>query len=629
MQIDLNRLERILPTVRKPGRYVGGEYNATLKDWETTPTRICLAFPDIYDLGMSNLGLAILYDILNALPDVLAERAYMPWVDMLAAMREFGIPLYSLESKRPLADFDIIGFSLPSEQLYTNMLEMLDLAGLPVRASERGERHPLVIAGGHAAFNPEPVTDFVDIFVIGDGEEAALDLVRVYQGVRGDSREAQLRALVRIPGLYVPRFYNARYNHDGTLATVEPSVPKAALPVLKRIVSPLPPPPTRLIVPNVGVSHNRAAIEIQRGCTRGCRFCHAGMIARPVRERPVEQVLAAIEALLPQTGFEEVGLLSLSTSDYSDIGRLVDAIGERFSADHLAISLPALRADSFSVKLAEAVARGRRTGFTFAPEAATGRLRFIINKPIATDQMLDVAREVFESGSRTVKLYFMIGLPGERMEDVQAIADVARDVRAAGRRVHGRKTRVNVSVNTFVPKPHTPFQWVGLETADSIREKQAFLQHEVRGGGLKLSYNDPEETLLEAALARGDRRLGQVVQRAWEMGARFDAWGEQRDSAAWARAFEESGLDPDFYARRERPLDEVFPWEVVSAGVSRKFLLKEYRRSQRGELLADCRERCHGCGILNVYGDDWSREWRCPSPNSANKGEVNNDRPTS
>ena len=612
MQIDLNRLERILPTVRKPGRYVGGEYNAIHKDWDAASTRVCLAFPDIYDLGMSNLGLAILYDILNTLPDVLAERAYMPWVDMLAALREARIPLYSLESKRPLAEFDILGFSLPYEQLYTNLLEMLDLAGLPVRATERDERYPLVVAGGHATFNPEPMADFVDLFIIGDGEDVVVELVRAYQDMRGEPREAQLRALARVPGLYAPRFYDIHYNASGTITALEPNVPEARLPVLKRVVSPLPPPPTRLIVPNVGVSHNRAAIEIQRGCTRGCRFCHAGMIARPVRERPVEEVLAAIEAILHQTGFEEVGLLSLSSSDYSGIGDLVRAIGERFSDDHLSISLPALRADSFSVDLAEAVAHGRRAGFTFAPEAATERLRSTINKPISTERMLSVAREVFERGSRTIKLYFMIGLPGERMEDVQAVADLSRAVLAAGRKAHGRKAQVNVSVNTFVPKPHTPFQWTALEPADSIREKQSLLRHALRGRGLKLSYNDSEETLLEAALTRGDRRLGAVVQRAWELDARFDAWGEQRNSAAWARAFDEIGLDPNFYARRERPLDEIFPWEVVSAGVSKRFLSQEYRRSQRGELLADCREQCHGCGILQVYGADWSEEWYCP-----------------
>ena len=614
MQIDLNRLERILPTVQKPGRYVGGEYNSLVKDWEATPTRVCLAFPDIYDLGMSNLGLAILYDILNALPDVLAERAYLPWVDMITALRETHIPLYSLESKRPLTDFDIIGVSLPYEQLYTNLLEMLDLAGLPLQAAERDERHPLIVAGGHATFNPEPVSDFVDAFVIGDGEETVVEVVRAYEETRGKSREAQLRALARIPGVYVPRFYDVCYNAEGTIAAIEPNTPEAHLPVRKRVVSVLPPPPTRLIVPSVDVSHNRATVEIQRGCTRGCRFCHAGMVMRPVRERPVEEVLEAIEAILHQTGFEEIGLLSLSSSDYSGIGNLVQVIVERFGETHLSISLPALRADSFSVTLTEAIAQGRRTGFTFAPEAATEQLRAVINKPISTDQVLDVAREVFEHGWRTIKLYYMIGLPGERMEDVQAIADLTRAVRAVGRKAHGRRAQVNVSVNTFVPKPHTPFQWVGLEPAQSVHEKQVLLRRHLRGRGLKLKYSDPEATLLEAVLSRGDRRLGAVVQRAWELGARFDAWDEHRDQDAWMRAFAEAGLAPDFYAHRQRPPDEIFPWEVVSTGVRIEFLLAEYRRSQRGETREDCREHCHGCGILGAYGNDWSEEWRCPPP---------------
>ncbi len=614
MPIDLNLLERILPTVRKPGRYVGGEYNAVVKNWDAIPTRVCLAFPDVYDLGMSNLGLAILYDVLNALPDVLAERAYMPWVDMIVAMRQARIPLYSLESKRPLTDFDVIGFSLPYEQVYTNVLEMLDLAGLPVQAEERDERHPLVVAGGHATFNPEPMAPFTDAFVVGDGEEAIVEVVRAYEEAREESRQAQLRALARVEGVYVPRFYDVSYQEDGTIAAIEPNVPEAPMPVVKRVVSSLPPPPTRLIVPNVDVSHNRAAIEIQRGCTRGCRFCQAGMILRPVRERPVEEVLKAIQSIMHQTGFEEIGLLSLSSSDYSDVGPLVQAIGERFSADHLAISLPALRADSFSVSLAEAVAQGRHTGFTFAPEAATERMRSVINKPIPTDQMLDVAREVFERGVHTIKLYFMIGLPGECMDDVQAIVDVVKAVRAAGRKVHGRRTQINVSVNTFVPKPHTPFQWVALEPTSSIQEKQARLRRELRGGGIKLSYNEPEATLLEATLARGDRRLGEVIRRAWEQGARFDAWGGQRDLDAWTQALTATGSDPDFYARRQRPPDELFPWEVISTGVHKRFLWREYRRSRRGETTVDCRQQCYGCGILTAFGDNWSQAWHCPEP---------------
>jgi radical SAM family uncharacterized protein len=614
MQIDLNKLDRILPTVQRPGRYVGGEYNSVVKAWEATPTHVCLAFPDIYDLGMSNLGLAILYDILNAHPNVLAERTYLPWVDMIAAMRDAHIPLYSLESKRPLADFDIIGFSLPYEQLYTNLLEMLDLGGLPLRSLARDEGHPLILAGGHATFNPEPIADFVDAFVVGDGEEAVVEVVQTFHQVREKSRERQLRALARLPGVYVPRFYDVRYHDDSTIAAIEPKVPEAQLPVLKRVVSPLPPPPTRLLVPNVNVSHNRASVEIQRGCTRGCRFCHAGMVVRPVRERPVEQVLSAISSILPATGFEEVGLLSLSTSDYSDIGPLVQSITERFGQDHISISLPALRADSFSIELAEAVARGRHSGFTFAPEAATERLRRTINKPISTPQMIDVAQEVFGRGWRTVKLYFMIGLPGEDIDDVRAIIDLVGDIRAVGRRVHGRKAQVNVSVNVFVPKPHTPFQWVPLEPTASLNEKQSLLRRALRGRGLKLDYSDMEATLIEATLARGDRRLGTVIQRAWELGARFDAWDEQRKDDAWAKAFTATGLDPGFYSFRGRSLDEVFPWEVISTGVHRRFLAQELERSQREGTLVDCREQCHGCGILGSYGGDWTEDWQCPEP---------------
>ena len=621
MQIDLDRLERILPTVRTPGRYVGGEYNSVVKDWETTPTRVCLAFPDIYDLGMSNLGLMILYEALNELPDVLAERAFLPWVDMIAAMRDAGMPLYSLENKRPLADFDLIGVTLPYEQVYTNLLEMLDLAHIPLRSEDRSVDDPLILAGGHATFNPEPVAAFVDAFVIGDGEEAVVEAVAAFQQLREAPRETQLRALADLPGIYVPRFYDVRYTETepkaegpGTVDAIEPTLPEARMPVLKRIVSEMPPAPTRLIVPTVDVSHNRAAIEISRGCTRGCRFCHAGMVVRPVRERPVEEVLRATEEILRQTGFEEVGLLSLSPSDYSRIDELVEAIMERYSDEHLSISLPALRADSFSVTLAEAIAEGRYTGFTLAPEAGSDRMRATINKCIPSRQVFDVAREVFERGWQTIKLYFMIGLPGEEMEDVEAIAEMAQTVHIIGRRFHGRQAQVNVSVNTFVPKPHTPFQWAPLASSRSIREKQALLRRELRGRGIKLDYNDPEASLLEAVLARGDRRLSDVVQRAWELGARFDAWDDQRDFGAWMRAFAKTGLDPDFYAFRERSADERLPWEVVSSGVRKAFLWREYERSQQRETLSDCRETCHACGVLASFPGRQTEEWGCPEP---------------
>ena len=396
-------LDRILPKVEKPARYTGGEFNSVVKDWDTTPFRVVLAFPDIYELGMSNLGLAILYDILNRRPDVLAERVYTPWPDMEARLRAAGVPLYSLETKHPLSDFDLIGFSLPYEQVYTNVLTMLDLGGVPLLASERDERHPIVIAGGHATYNPDPMADFVDAFVIGEGEEVIVEIVEVIRKVKYQipntqlQRSAVIRQLAEIPGVYVPRFYDVAYNADGTLARVTPNVEGIPARVTKRIVPILPPPVTRFIVPFVDVTHNRAVVEIQRGCTRGCRFCHAGMVTRPVRERPVEEILAAVDEMVRETGFEEVALLSLSSSDYTHIGDLVQAISQRYGDKRLSISLPSLRIESFSIGLAETLKDGRQTGFTFAPEAATETMRRRINKFIPDQQLLDTAHEVFSA----------------------------------------------------------------------------------------------------------------------------------------------------------------------------------------------------------------------------------------
>ncbi len=612
------RLEQVLPLVQKPGRYIGGELNQVLKDWNSVKTRLALVFPDIYDVGMSNLGLAVLYELINQRPDALAERAYAPWMDMEEAMRAAGIPLYPLESKHPLADFDIIGFSLPYETLYTNTLNLLDLARIPLFTSQRTAAHPLIIAGGHATYNPEPLHAFIDAFVIGEGEEIIHEIIDAYQTwkARGESREALLRSLSRIWGVYVPSFYTAHYYPDGTISSIEKRVEDVPLPVLKRIVAKLPPPPTNFIVPFIETIHNRIPIEIMRGCTRGCRFCHAGMVTRPVRERTVEEIVNAIETALQKTGFEEVGLLSLSSSDYTHIVELVKAVCERFKGRHLSISLPSLRIETFSVELMDALKDARRGGFTLAPEAATERMREIINKPVSTSQLLETVRAIYSHGWTTIKLYFMIGHPSETLEDVQAIADLCKAVLAEGRKIIGKRAQVHAGVSTFVPKPHTPFQWVACDTVDQILTKQTILKRELRGSGFKLTWNKPEETLLEAWLSRGDRRLAEVIYEAWQRGAKFDAWGEQMRFEAWMEAFKVVGLDYAFYTHRQRPLDEVFPWEHISTSVRKKFLTEDYLWSLRGKMRIDCRQHCFACGILPTFAElrrmNPGEVWQCP-----------------
>ncbi|NIS79128.1 MAG: TIGR03960 family B12-binding radical SAM protein [Anaerolineales bacterium] len=622
-------LDRLLPGVQKPGRYTGGELNQVVKDWSTTPVRVALAFPDIYDLGMSNLGLAILYDILNRQPDVLAERVYAPWTDMEKAMREASIPLHSLETKHPLNEFDILGFSLPYETLYTNTINMLDLAGIPLRTDERRYDDPLVIAGGHATHNPEPMAEFIDAFVIGEGEDVILEIVRCYQTWKssGKPRLELHRELAKIWGVYVPSLYQVHYLDDGTISHVEPLAEEARLPLLKRIVPRLPPPITNFIVPFIDVTHNRIPIEIMRGCTRGCRFCQAGMITRPVRERSVHEILDAIETSIAQTGYEEVGLLSLSSSDYDDILELVRAVRERFGDDHLNISLPSLRIETFSVELMELLmGTSSRRGFTLAPEAASERMREIINKPVQTEQLLETARQIYQRGWHTIKLYFMIGHPSETLDDVQAIADLCKAVLKQGRAIIGKRAKVHAGVSTFVPKPHTPFQWAPCETQEQIEAKQALLRRQLRGPGLKLNWNQPEETLLEAWLSRGDRRLGEVILRAWRNGAKFDAWQESFKYEAWMQAFEDADIDPMFYTHRERPIDETLPWDHIDAGVKKQFLTEDYLWSLQGRTRVDCRERCFACGILPKFADlrraNPGQAWECPEVRSPSRKSL-------
>jgi radical SAM family uncharacterized protein len=632
-----SRLERILLKVQKPGRYVGGELNAVVKDWDQVETKVAFIFPDIYDIGISNLGLQILYDLVNQRPDALAERAYAPWVDMEALMRSGDIPLYSLESKHPLAAFDILAFSLPYETLYTNTLNLLDLAGIPLRSAGRGESDPLVIAGGHACFNPEPMHAFIDAFVIGEGEEVIHELLDTVKKVKGQTsqarrvrplpinREEMLRELAQIPGVYVPRFYEVDYLQDGTLASITPTVPEAPNTVVKRMVAKLPPPTTRFLVPNIDVVHNRVSVEVMRGCTRGCRFCQAGMITRPVRERSVEEIVQAAEEAVNATGAEELALLSLSSSDYTDILELVTRIGEKFGDKHLTISLPSLRIDTVSVALMEKLKDRRSGGFTLAPEAATERMRRIINKFITDEQLLETARAIYARGWTNIKLYFMIGHPSETLEDVQAIADLCKRVLAEGRQALGGKARVHAGVSTFIPKPHTPFQWVSVDTPEQIQAKQELLMRALRGSAFKLSWTAPEDTLLEAWLSRGDRRMAEVVYAAWKNGTKFDAWQDQRRLEAWTSAFAAQNLDPAFYTHRPRRSDEVFPWEHISDAVRKKYLLADYRRSLEGEIRQDCRAGCDACGILPTYAsarrDYPGIYWKCPQVKSPAGGK--------
>lgn len=618
MIIDDRTLDRILAKVQKPARYIGGEYNSVVKDWDTIKTKIALAFPDVYDLGMSNLGLAILYDIVNKQSDMLAERVYVPWPDMEMAMRTANMPLFSLETRHTLPDFDIIGISLPYEQLYSNVLTLLDLGGMPLHSQGRDERYPLIMAGGNAVYNPEPMADFIDFFVMGEGEDVILEIIQAYREVLDADRDTQLRRMARIPGIYVPRYYQpSYYPEDGTLLKIEPLVDEAQPTIDKRIAPLMPSPVTKFILPYVDVVFNRASIEIQRGCTRGCRFCQAGMIFRPVRERSLEELMETVDAIVRETGHEELGLLSLSSSDYSQIGPLVKRISEKYDPRSLSISLPSLRIESFSADLVEMLSGGRKTGFTFAPEAATDRMRDVINKYISTESLLETVDEVYRRGWQLIKLYFMIGQPTETDEDVLAIARLAKRVLAIGEKYHGRKARVRIGVSTFVPKPHTPFQWASLFTLEEIRAKQKLMRRELRGAkGVIFNWNDPEESLLEAVLSRGDRRLGAVIERAWRKGAKFDAWGDHFKPEAWREAFAEEGLRPDWYAHRPRLADEVFPWDHINAGVEKRWLLLDWYAAKRGETKIDCREHCYHCGILTAFkgmrANTPPEAWKCP-----------------
>jgi radical SAM family uncharacterized protein len=610
-------VDRVLARVRKPGRYAGGEWNSVHKDWASVALKWCFAYPDLYEIGMSNLGLRILYEVLNDRPDRLAERCFAPDVDLQAELRSTHLPLWSLETKRALRDFDVLGVSLGYELTYTNLLDMLDLSGVPLRAAERTDADPLVIAGGSSVLNPEPIADCLDAVLLGEGEEAVLEMSDALESVgwhrrldrtadplRAGARAEAIKALARIPGVYVPSLYRPHYMPDGTFARLEPLVEDAPQAVTGRVISDFETVVhgVRQLVPNIAIVFDRAQLEVMRGCTRGCRFCQAGMNYRPLRERAPDVAIEAATAILKSTGYEEIGLTSLSTADYTYVNEVATTL-HRLRPE-TSVSLPSTRVDAFTVELVDAIVPGgRRGGFTFAPEAGSQRMRDVINKGVSDEEITRCAELAFRRGWSSLKLYFMIGLPGETMEDVLAIADICRRALEVGRRYHGGKAQVKANVSTFVPKVGTTFMWSGQDTTAEIEAKVAALRKVMQIRGLDLRWSEPRSSILEAAMGRGDRRLNAVIVRAWRSGARFDAWDEHYSYERWQAAFEAEGLDAAWYAQRDIPLDEPLPWDHLGCGVTRDFLARDYRRAMSAETLPDCHwGPCYNCGVPAATG---------------------------
>ena len=602
------RLERILPRVQKPARYTGGEYNAVKKDPAQVDTRIAFCFPDTYEIGMSNLGMRILYGVMNNMEGVWCQRVFATWGDMEEEMRKAQIPLFALESGEPIADFDIVAFSVGYEMAFTAILNMLDLAGIPLHSAERTGLTPLVIAGGTAMYNAEPIADFVDIVSLGEGEDVTVELIELHRKARkeGWSKAEFLHRAAQVSGLYVPSLYEVDYNEDGTVREIRPQggAPKV---VRKRIVEDMDKSyyPAKTIVPSTEIVQDRVTLELFRGCIRGCRFCQAGYVYRPVRNRSKDLCVRYGVEACNDSGYQEVTLSSLSTSDYPQLTELCDDLEEFCRERHVNLSLPSLRADNFSMSLMQRLAKGRKTGLTFAPEAGTQRLRDVINKNVTQEELLASCRTAFAGGYNAVKLYFMLGLPTETDEDVLGIADLAARVMHAWRESAANKqrgVRITVSTSWFVPKPHTAFQWEPQISKEEYERRVKLLREAITTKTVTYNWHDSDTSFLEAVLARGDRRMCKVLETAWRKGAKLDAWEEYFSLDRWLEAFEECGLDPHFYANRQRQKDEIMPWSMISSGVTEAYLWRELQQAKAGVTTPDCRTHCNGCGANLMVG---------------------------